>query len=441
METWRLALAAEDSERVQSELQEALRVGREFESTFRIRVPDGKLKHIRAAARIERDGDGRPLRMIGVNWDITEQRVAELALRQSEALQRALLAHAGPAIIATHADGKIHLFNRAAEELLGYSAQEIIGAATPVLIHDPAELEARRAALQRELPLAAVDALDAIVLRSRERGPHATEWTYLRKDGTRVPVLLTVTTLRDDAGLITGYLGVAVNLTERKAQERELLELNQLLGERTAQMEVLLQEIHHRVKNNLQVIASLIGMQQRQVSDAAARTALADCKTRIQAIALIHQQLYQSSDYSLIPFSQYAQQLGQRIVAATGIDRNRVSLTFDMDRLALPVEKAIPCGLILNELLTNAFKHAFRDGRSGRVTVSFHLSADADLMLSVADDGVGLGDGFELERCSTLGLHLVRDLATQLDGHAFIGKTSGTLIGVTIPFNREQTQS
>jgi two-component sensor histidine kinase len=274
-----------------------------------------------------------------------------------------------------------------------------------------------------------------LVLRSRQQVADACEWTYVRKDGSRVPVLLTVTALRDEAKAIVGYLGVAVNLTQRKAQERELLELNRLLAERTAQMEVLLQEVHHRVKNNLQVIASLIGMQQRQVSDPPTRNALAECKTRIQAIALIHQQLYQSSDYSRIPFSDYAQQLAQTIFAVAGAERERVQVSFDMQKIALPVEEAIPCGLILNELLTNALKHAFPSPRRGVVKIALRLTGPTELTLSVSDDGVGLGHDFAIEHCRSLGLHLVSDLAAQLDGRLIIGKDGGTQMSVILPFN------
>lgn len=254
-------------------------------------------------------------------------------------------------------------------------------------------------------------------------------------------MLLTLTTLRDDARVIIGYLTMALNLTQRKEQESELRELNRLLAERSTQMEVLLQEIHHRVKNNLQVIASLVGMQQRQVSDASTRDALAECKTRILAIALIHQQLYQSKDYSRIPFADYAQQLGHNIFAAAGCDRDRVALRFDMQKIALPVEKAIPCGLILNELITNALKHAYPDGRRGAVTIALQPGSDSELTLSVSDDGVGLSPDFDLEHCHSLGLHLVHDLAAQLEGRVFIVQRGGTQIGVSIPFTMNRAHA
>jgi PAS domain S-box-containing protein len=309
----------------------------------------------------------------------------------------------------------------------------VIGKASPTLIHDPAEIQARRAALQREVGVAPASSFDVLVHRSRQQVADASEWTYVRKDGSRLPVLLTVTALRDDTKAIVGYLGVAVNLTQRKALERELIELNRLLAERTAQMEVLLQEVHHRVKNNLQIIASLVGMQQRQVSDVPTRNALAECKTRIQAIALIHQQLYQSSDYSRIPFSAYVQQLTQTIFAAAAADRERVQVLFDLQEIALPVEDAIPCGLILHELLTNALKHAFPGNRRGVVTIALRLTAASELTLSVADDGVGLADQFEIEHCRSLGLHLVKDLAAQLDGRLIIARDGGTRMSVILP--------
>ncbi len=436
-ETWHDAVHPEDLARVDGALDGTLSGSGSYDITFRIVCPSGKIKHVHAAGALERDATGSPVRMIGVNWDITEQRVAEMALRRTEALQRAILAYAGPAVIATRLDGTITLFNRAAEELLGYTADEVVGETTPLLIHDSDEVEARREELERELDVPITPPFQVFVAKSRREGAEAREWTYVRKDGSRVPVLLTVTNLRDESGTITGYLGVAVNLTQQKAHERELLELNRLLADRSTQMEVLLQEIHHRVKNNLQVIASLVSLQARRVGDASTREALSECKTRILAIALIHEQLYQSDDYSRIPFSEYAEQLARNVFAASGTEPDLVNLVLDIEKLALPVEKAIPCGLILNELITNALKHAFPGNRRGTVEVSLRSVGSAELTLSVADDGVGLGEGFSLQRSRSLGMQLISDLSRQIDARITIASNGGAKISVTMPYRRE----
>lgn len=432
-EAWRSALHPDDRAAAEATLAEAVARQTDFNMVFRIITRRGEVKHLRTAATLHRDGAGRHVRMVGVNWDITEQRLAESSLRRSEALQRTILAHAGPAIIATDLGGTITLFNRAAEELLGYAAEELIGAATPVLIHDPAEVDARRAALVRELGVAIGTPFDVFVIKARSHGADANEWTYVRKDRSRVPVLLTVSAIRGDDGEVVGYLGVAVDLSRRKEQERELLELNRLLGERSAQREVLLQEVHHRVKNNLQIIASLLSMQIRHVADASARAALAECRARVESIALIHETLYQSKDYARIPFSDYARTLAQSILRAAG--PSGVALALDIEALALPVDAAIPCGLILNELVTNALKHAFPDGRRGTVRVSLRRSSAGEASLAVADDGVGLAADFAERPTRSLGLQLVSALVAQIDGRLEVSRAGGTRFCVSFPLS------
>ena len=435
-EGWSAALHPEDRAAAEAALAGAVAGRGEFNTTFRIVTKAGAVKHLRAAAIIHRDAQGAPLRGVGVNWDITVQRVAELALRRTEALQRAILEHAGPALIATDTEGTITLFNHAAEELLGYAASEVVGRETPALIHDPAEVDARRRVLERELSVAIPNPFEVFVIKSRLGGADANEWTYLRKDGSGVPVLVTVSSLRDPAGALVGYLGVAVDLSSRKWQEHELLELNERLAERSAQKEVLLQEVHHRVKNNLQVIASLINMQIRQVSEASARAALQECQTRIQAIALIHQTLYQSQDYSRIPFGEYVKTLARNVFHASGAPQN-VSLEVHAEPLALPVDRAIPCGLIVNELLTNALKHAFPAGRRGALHVSLAQGPAGQVVLSVADDGAGLPADFDTRKSSTLGMQLVTTLVEQIDARLSITGPPGARFVVTIPARQE----
>ncbi len=434
VEAWFKALHPDDAVATNAALADALAGRRAFDVDFRIVLPNGAVRHISAAATVERDADGAPLRMIGVNQDVTPHRLAELARRKSEALQRAVLAYAGAAIIATDTAGTITLFSPAAEAMLGYGAADVVGKMTPAVIHDADEVIARKAALETEFGHPIDDMFDVLVLKARETGVDVNEWSYVRSDGQRVPVLLTVTVLRDDAGGITGYLGVAVDLTQRKRSEQQLLELNQLLEERSSQREVLLQEVHHRVKNNLQVIASLINLQVRQVDDPAARAALAVCRTRVQTIALIHEQLYRSRDYARIPFADYATQLAQNIFAVSGVD-DRIELRFDISPVSLTVDKAIPCGLILNELLTNAIKHAFPEARRGLVEV--HLSScDGDVWLRVTDDGVGSAAAPSPESTS-LGLQLVSTLAGQLDGSVTMERTSGTRFDLRFPLRGE----
>jgi two-component sensor histidine kinase len=244
-------------------------------------------------------------------------------------------------------------------------------------------------------------------------------------------------------------------LTEPKGadQERENLlgqlrtlnaELEEQVRDRTSELsatlterEVLLQEIHHRVKNNLQVISSLINMQARRLEDASSRDALQECQTRVQAIALIHEKLYQSRDYSRVPFSEYAKSLAANVFGATGVAPTAIALDLEIENLSLAVDKAIPCGLILNELITNAVKHAFPDARQGTVRVELRKAGDREIVLSVGDNGIGMSARFDLANSSSLGLWLVYTLVEQLEGQVEIFRERGTTLQIRFPMEAQ----
>jgi two-component sensor histidine kinase len=172
------------------------------------------------------------------------------------------------------------------------------------------------------------------------------------------------------------------------------------------------------------VISSLINIQLRKLEPGSARHALQECQTRVQAIALIHEKLYQSRDYSRVPFSQYARGLATNVYHASGSSPGAVKLEIEVGEVALAVDKAIPCGLILNELLTNALKHAFPQERRGTVRVELHQTAAGSVRLAVKDDGVGLPADLDVRQSDTLGMQLVRTLAEQLAAKLEVSRTA-----------------
>jgi two-component sensor histidine kinase len=215
-------------------------------------------------------------------------------------------------------------------------------------------------------------------------------------------------------------------------------ELEDRVRSRTAELtatlrerDVLLQEVHHRVKNNLQVISSLINMQVRALEEGASRDALVECEARVHAIALVQEKLYQSGDHARVPFAEYARDLAADIFHA--VSPANVSLELAVEDVAVAAGSAIPCGLILNELITNALKHAFPDGRAGTVRVEMTPVNGTGLRLAVGDDGRGLPAGFDMGTSSSLGLHLVRMLAGQLDASLEVEGARGTCFRVTVP--------
>jgi len=235
-------------------------------------------------------------------------------------------------------------------------------------------------------------------------------------------------------------LRVALPVLSRAVAMRQLrLENDALLKQvtnRTAQLkerESLLQEIHHRVKNNLQVISSLINMQIRGLKDESSRRALRDCQSRVITMAKIHEMLYQAEDYARVPFAKYAKELTTNILQAAGTSLGNVALQFELDEISLPVEQAIPCGLILNELIANSLKHAFPNGAHGSIRVVLQRAPDSAILLAVSDTGIGISPTFELETSSSLGLQLVMTLVEQIEGRLDIIREPSASFRITFP--------
>jgi PAS domain S-box-containing protein len=211
-------------------------------------------------------------------------------------------------------------------------------------------------------------------------------------------------------------------------------EMSEALRQSLRERGVLLQEVHHRVKNNLQVISSLINLQIRKLEAGTSRDALEECQTRVQAIALIHEKLYQSKDYAQIPFSDYARSLASNVFHASGVSPGTVLLDLAIEDLALAVDKAIPCGLVLNELITNSLKHGFGQGRSGTIRVELATLEGGRLLLAVRDNGVGLPVGMDVRKTESLGLQLVCTLAQQLEAELEVsGGGDGASFELTFP--------
>lgn len=198
--------------------------------------------------------------------------------------------------------------------------------------------------------------------------------------------------------------------------------------------EILLQEVHHRVKNNLQVIASLLRLQAYTIDDPALHELLRDNQNRVHAMALVHEQLYRAHDLAHVGFAAYLRELAASVLRSYTAQSAQVVLAFDTDDLVtLDVESAIPLGLILTELISNSLKHAFPNGRTAMLTVG--LRADGEtLTATVRDNGVGLPATVDLGTTDSLGLQLVGDLASQLSGTVTIDRHSGTAFHICIPY-------
>jgi len=221
-----------------------------------------------------------------------------------------------------------------------------------------------------------------------------------------------------ETGQMKGVIEYVRDITQRKQAEDRL---QSSLREK----EVLLREVHHRVKNNLQVIQSLISLQTRQIKDEQAVEMCKESQRRIRAMALVHERLYQSTDLSRIEFADYLRSLVIHLFHSMLSDTNRITLTMDLEPVQLNINTAIPCGLIVNELVSNALKHAFPGEKSGSITVSIHKAEDDEYRLGVMDNGIGLPPEFEIHESETMGMQIVATLVSQLGGRLAIGRNGG----------------
>ncbi len=215
-------------------------------------------------------------------------------------------------------------------------------------------------------------------------------------------------------------------LAERKRAEEQL-------KTSLAEKEVLLKEVHHRVKNNLQVISSLLHLQSKQIKDPEALGMFLESQYRVRSMALVHERLYQSEDLSGVDAAEYFRDLVSYLHRSYGATSSQVSLKVDVDPVSLGIDVAIPCGLIVSELVSNALKHAFPDGRQGQILVQLHLGPGGQCALVVGDDGIGLPEDLDLETTESLGLHLVNRLVAQLEGSIDLDRSGGTTHKITFP--------
>jgi PAS domain S-box-containing protein len=355
-----------------------------------------------------RDASGQIVQLRGTVQDITARKLAEAALSESEQRFRDTFKLMPAAVTLQTEAGVLIDASDVFCQVTGYSREEAIdqNVLDLNLWVEPEQRVVMREVLQRD---GQVDGVE-VLLRRRGGDTYTTMQVsarYLTIGGERL------------------LLAFAHDITERKQADAELLVA---LNEKTA----LLKEVHHRVKNNLQVITSLLSLEAARCNDLATKTVLKDMKGRIRSMALLHETLYRTGIFAGVDLSRYLKQLATEVfrTMATTTTATAVSLECALTPLHLEMDQALPCGLLINELLTNSLKHAFPQGGKGIVNVELKLIDDI-VHLSVSDTGVGLAPNFNLQQMASLGLHLVADLATQLGGTLQIETGQGATFVVT----------
>jgi len=235
----------------------------------------------------------------------------------------------------------------------------------------------------------------------------------------QVTFVVTYVPLLDEQGEIYQILGITHDITLRKQTERQI-------QESLREKEVLLQEIHHRVKNNLQVISSLLDLQSQQLNEPHLVEMFRNSRNRVKSMALVHEKLYESKSFAKVSFSEYIETLVMNLLVVYEEKSNQIDLELKLDEVALTIDTAIPCGLIINELVSNALKYAFPNQTRGTISITFNAQENKHYTLVVKDNGIGLPPDFNFHTVKSLGLQLVKILASQLEGTVQVDGSSGT---------------
>jgi two-component system response regulator len=324
------------------------------------------------------------------------ERVARLSrlkgrLDETSALMRAIVEHSSDLVAVYSGEGKLVYISPVCLTLLGKDPEELFGRSWMEIVvpEDRSHLLEMFARLEE-------NAHQASVLRCRHKDGSFSwvEARAARLQATTAAQPMTVLTLHD----VT---------TQREHEEQMASSLRE--------KEVLLREIHHRVKNNLQVIQSLLRMRARLLPEGETRDAIKSTVQRIHAMALAHEHLYQREDLAHLSLSDYLRDLFNRVAASSAAQPDQIQLSLDAEDLLLSLDLAIPFGLLANELIANCFKHGFPEGRRGTVTISIHR-VDGVVCMAVSDDGIGLPERFDPDACPSMGLKLAASLAHQLGG-------------------------
>ena len=445
---WIERLHSKDRERVEQQLQQAIATDQPFEAEYRVLHPNGTIHWLLSRGRSIRESQ-QPVRMVGMVMDISARKrsevlleLAEVAWQENQQLLDTIMSNLpGGVFRCLYApDGRVTFAyaSEAYQELLGLTPQ--ILTARPASFFElwhPEDLLAWNQMLQLAQTTPEPSYLEYRVSLSQPDGSTVEKW-----------LARTARFAWANSGEFV-VDGVDIEITDRKQAEAALQQLNQELEARVEQRteelidslsekEVLLKELHHRVKNNLQMIQSLLSLQARSIEDPKSLAVLSESQQRVKAMAMAHEKLYHSDSLARINFADYVQSLTRDLLQSYVLNAAMISLSIQVAELELPVDTAIPCGLIINELFSNAIKYAFpepaADAAQPHVIEVRFLIAENDYMLTVADNGIGIPETVDLQTAKSLGLRLVNALTRQIRGTLELDRSIGTRF--TIRFAR-----
>jgi PAS domain S-box-containing protein len=429
----------DDSEYVNNAITEAIN-RKPYGITYRVILPGGEERVIYSQGGVIFDEKNTPIKMRGIVQDITERKQAEEKLCESEEKYRNIVETANEIILITNNEEVVTYINKKIVDMLGYAPEEVIG--KPIWSFISKEYR----------PIVKLN------LEKRRQGiSEIYESKLIRKDGSSVWVLLNAKPLFDKESKYIGAMSMLTDITKRKEAEETLKNIE------TARKK----EIHHRIKNNLQVISSLLDLQAEKFKNIGyiqyleVLEAFRESQDRVRSMSLVHEELYKGVRVDTFDFSSYIKELTENLFLTYRLGNTNVSLTLDLEEnLFFDMDIATPMGLIINELVSNSLKHAFSGRDKGKIRIKLHREENGEcinniegnksesckstsFILTVSDNGVGIPENFDIENLNSLGLQLVTSLVDQLDGELELKRDNGTefTIRFTVPEKSNQASA
>jgi PAS domain S-box-containing protein len=368
-----------------------------------IQHKNGHITPVLYNASVYQDEANRVVGVFAAARDITQLREAEEKLKSSQKRLKILFDYAPDSLFLLDLKGNLVDCNLAVKEILGYGKEELIGKNFAKVDIIP----------RRQIPKLAAK-LAKIALGNHPIEP--IELDFTRKDGKLITMEMTAYLVNIQGQKLLFAIGR--DTTERKQMEEQI---SQSLEEK----EMLLREIHHRVKNNLMVISSLLNLQSQYIKDEEALGIFKESQSRARSMAIIHERLYQSTDLKRIDFGEYIQTLAMELFRTYQGDPGLIKMKINVENLEIDINTTVPLGLIVNELVSNCLKHAFPDGKKGDININFHKIND-EYVLKVCDTGVGFPEDLDFKKTESLGLQLVTNLTGQIDGKIELDRSHGT---------------
>jgi PAS domain S-box-containing protein len=394
--------------RFQKAVEEAINDNTNYSMDYKIIRPDGLERYIHDEGQIIRDDAGIAKSMFGTTQDITRRKMVEMYLKDNESKFRNLVETTPDMIWEIDKDGRFTYISPQSTDILGYTPEELVNKNMFTLVDPQATDRIKKIFTSHIINSNKINTLEV---------------PAYRRDGTELTLEIRSVRASDNKDNFEGFQGIARDITENsKATDQ--------LKTSIKEKDVLLQEIHHRVKNNMQIISSLLNLQITYLDDEEAVNLLKESQNRVRSMAIIHEKLYQSNDFTKINLTEYINSLVNGLFYSYSMKKT-INSIINVENVELNIETAVPVGLILNELISNSLKHGFNEGK-GEVYIKLKTVDDKYEMV-VGDNGTGFPEDIDFRKTESLGLQLVNNLVNQIDGEIKMNTDKGTEFKITFP--------